>query len=216
MDDLRSDPETCWLLLIRHGATANNEAHPPVLQGQASNDPLSATGRDQAERCGAFLRPLKIAAVYTSPLLRAQQTAEAIARPHELVPRVEDALTESHVGRWEGLDWGTIAAQDPELYRAFMDDPGTHPYPDGESFADVQKRALPVLHRLARAHLGQTIAIIAHNVVHRTLLAAAMDLPLQYSRRVLLENTGVSLVRYRHEKLKTLMVNSVTHMLGLV
>ncbi len=215
MNGLVLAADTCWLLLIRHGATANNEANPPVLQGQGANDALSDLGWQQVRRCRDWLREAPLGAVYSSPLLRARQTAETLAEPHGLEPAIVAELTEADVGQWEGRDWGDIAQSDPEGYRAFMDDPGRVPYPGGESFADVQRRVLPAVLQRAEAHLGQAVAVVAHNVVHRTLVAAAMELPLQHSRRIFLENAGVSLVRFRQGRLKALTINAMDHLLDL-
>ena len=95
-------PDTCWLYLVRHGATANNEARPPRLQGRRTDPALSDEGQEQSRETGRLLASQRIEAVYTSPLLRARQTARAIAEPHGLPVEVVDDLIEVDVGRWEG------------------------------------------------------------------------------------------------------------------
>ena len=125
-------PDTCWLYLVRHGATDNNRARPSRLQGRRTDPGLSAEGLEQARQTGRFLADCRFDALYCSPLLRARQTAEAIAQPHGLSIRVVDELTEVDVGQWEGRAWDEVERTDPEAYRAFMADPATHGYLGGE------------------------------------------------------------------------------------
>ena len=74
------EAETTQLFLVRHGATEANERRPYVLQGNGINFSLSETGRAQARSVGRFLSKFKVEAVYSSPLLRAVETATEIAR----------------------------------------------------------------------------------------------------------------------------------------
>lgn len=75
-----------YLYLIRHGATAANEARPPRLQGRRQNPPLTPLGIRQAEATRDFLAIRPIDHCYSSPLLRAFQTAAIVATPHGLAP----------------------------------------------------------------------------------------------------------------------------------
>src|SRR6266404_3692093 len=145
------------LYLIRHGATEANLAHPPRLQGRRHNPQLSRLGIRQAEATRDFLAIRPIDHCYCSPLLRAVQTAAIVAAPHGLSPHPLDALTECDIGRWEGLDWQAIRYLDADGYRRFHEAPGSHGYPDGESFADVHNRVAPVLDELMIRHAGEAV-----------------------------------------------------------
>src|SRR6185369_16933392 len=79
-------PDVCIAVLIRHGATDASAAHPQILQGSATDSPLSAIGERQAEQTGQFLATRRIDALYCSPMLRARQTAGPIAESHNLDP----------------------------------------------------------------------------------------------------------------------------------
>src|SRR5215472_2174019 len=111
------------LYLIRHGATEANVARPPRLQGRRHNPPLARLGVRQAEATRNLLAIRPIDHCYTSPLLRATQTAAVVVGPHGLVPVPLPALTECDVGRWEGLDWQTIRALDTDNYERFHANP---------------------------------------------------------------------------------------------
>lgn len=204
--------DTCYLFLIRHGATKNNLIRPPVLQGRDADPPLSEEGEAQAALTRDWLAAQPINAFYASTMRRAEQTAQIIAEPHRQPVTTLAEFIEAHVGAWEGKTWQWVEREHPEEYRNFMDDPGRHGYLGGESFADVQMRAVPVIERIVNEHLGQLVTVVAHNVVNRAILAHAMDFPLKYSRRIQQSNCGVNLLRYRDGQFKVLTVNGVFHL----
>lgn len=205
-------PDTCFLFLVRHGATDNNQAQPPRLQGGTSDPSLSTEGRGQAERCGQLFTGQPISAIYSSPLKRAQETAQAIARPHGLTVQMQGAFRECDVGDWDGRDWESIMATWPEEYRRHMEDPGLHGYVGGENFTQVADRVAPAIQELLGKHAGQNVILVAHNIVNRCILAHSMELPLKYARRLKQNNCGVNVLRYRRGELKVVTVNAAWHL----
>jgi broad specificity phosphatase PhoE len=201
-----------YMYLLRHGATDNNVARPPRLQGRRTDPPLSDAGRRQAQAAAALLADYEFSAVYASPLLRSRQTAEIIAAPHQLAVRQESGLIEVDVGDWEGRSWEQIQSSDAQAYRLFMDDPATHPYPGGESFGQVQRRVVPVFERLLAAHPGARIAVVGHNIVNRTYLAFLLGIPAGRAWIISQHNCGVNVVRYRQKKMELRVCNSGFHL----
>ncbi len=199
------------VFLIRHGATVSNRERPYRLQGRGSNLPLDEIGLDQARRSSELLASFPIAAVYSSPLLRARMTGEAIAAPHDLIVSTLEILMEAEIGRWEGLTWDQARAQDPELYEKFHTNPGTVPYPDGEAFLDVQRRVSPAILDLTKQHPGQTIAVIGHNVVNRAYLAGLLGIPIDQARAIRQSNGGINLIEYG-ETVTVEMMNGCLHL----
>jgi broad specificity phosphatase PhoE len=200
------------LFLLRHGATENNLALPPRLQGRHSDPPVSDEGRLQSQRTAECLAAFELRAVYSSPLLRARQTAQAIADRHGLPVTSLPELIEVDVGVWEGRDWDEIERNDAAAYRAFVENPADTPYHGGESFRAVSQRVLPLVERLASEHRGEQIAIVAHNVVNRVVLAPLLGLPLAQARGIRQENCGVNLIRYRDGTARLITLNSVLHL----
>jgi broad specificity phosphatase PhoE len=203
------------LYLLRHGATDANLARPALLQGRKHNPPLAPLGRRQAELTRDFLAVRLLEFCYCSPLLRARQTAAIVAAPHGLEPQPVEALTECDVGRWEGLDWGSIRAEEPENYHRFMKDPAAFGYPGGESLGDVHRRAAPALERLMQVHAGRSLLVVAHNVVNRTYLAVLLGLTPGQARRVSLDNCGISVVVREGDKTTVNTLNAAFHLQGL-
>ncbi len=202
------------LYLLRHGATEANLAQPPRLQGRLRNPPLADIGVRQAELTRDFLAVRALDHCYSSPLLRATQTAAIIAAPHGLTPVVREEFTECDIGRWEGLDWQTIRRQDADSYQQFMANPADFGYPEGESFADVYQRAGPVLEELLRIHAGQAVLVVAHHVVNRTYLAGLLGLTVAQARQVSLDNCGISVVERSGEQTIVSTLNASFHLQG--
>jgi broad specificity phosphatase PhoE len=203
------------LYLIRHGATEANLSSPPRIQGRRSNPPLARLGVRQAEATRDFLAIRPIDHCYCSPLLRAVQTATIVASPHGLSPVSLPALTECDVGRWEGLDWATVRARDPEGYQRFHGNPAAFGYPDGESIAQVHERAAPAIDELLRVHAGESILVVAHHQVNRAYLAALLGIDLGQARQVSLDNCGISVVVRQGERTTVSTLNAAFHLQGV-
>jgi broad specificity phosphatase PhoE len=213
MTTLRKD--TTILYLIRHGATENNLADPPILQGNSVDSPLSAAGRLQAARVTELLAEHEIAAVYSSSMQRAKETAEIIAEPHGLTVTSFDELREVNVGTWEGRSWVEIAQSEPETYKLFMDDASMHGYAGGENLNQVRQRSAAVIERLMQENRGRRIVVVAHNVVNRVFLAPLMYRPMAHARTISQENCCVNVVRLRGDELKLITLNAAFHLEGV-
>src|ERR1700722_4772580 len=125
------------LYLVRHGATDANMQRPYVLQGRGMDLPLNETGRQQAQCVRRLLERTSIAAVYSSSLKRAFDTATAVAEPHRLEVGIVDTLIEADVGKWEGMSWDRIRREFPQECEDFQRDQSRYPYLGGESYGDV-------------------------------------------------------------------------------
>lgn len=212
MSHLTPPADTCLLYLVRHGATENNVANPPRLQGRKSNLGLSPKGREQAADTARWLNAHPLAAVYASPLLRAVETAEAIAAPHRIAIELCEDFIECDIGAWEGRSWGEIEKTDAEAYRLFHHDASTHGYLGGENLSEVLMRVTPAFDAILSRHVGRAIAIVGHNVVNRVWLAHLLGMPLSAARGIPQENCGVNLIHYRDGTAKVWTVNSVSHL----
>ncbi len=173
---------------------------------------MSDEGHQQARDTGRLLAPRPVEVVYSSPLLRARQTAAAIARPHDLAVEIVDDLVEVDVGVWEGRAWDDIERLDVEAYRLFKADAGVHPYLGGENLGTVQARVAPAIGKLMAENLGRSIVAVAHNCVNRSYLAHLLGLPLKRYRSIPQDNCGVNLLRYRDGKVKLITLNTIAHL----
>jgi len=154
------------LLIARHGRTADNAAG--RILGRR-DPPLDRAGREEARALAASLDGIALAALWTSPLLRARQTAAVVGEAAGLEPVVLDALAESPRGRWEGRTVSDLAAEEPERFAAFEAGEPAFAFPGGESLREQADRTRAALDRIA---LGPRPALaVAHAGTIRAALA---------------------------------------------
>jgi alpha-ribazole phosphatase len=157
---------------------------------------LSPRGERRARHLGVLLRRMPIDAVYTSPLRRALDTAAALAATHNLTPIELDDLRELDFGACEGRTYAEIAAEQPELFRAWMRTPTDVRFPGGESYAQLRRRALTASRELRRRHASGTFAIVSHGGVIRALLADALEMPDEAIFHLDVRYGGVSMIEW--------------------
>lgn len=146
------------LYLVRHGETDWNRAH--RIQG-STDIPLNDTGRTQALATGRLMAGRQWDAVYASPLSRAFETAQIISREVGAgAPRSMAQIVERHYGDAEGVE-------ETELDRRY---PGDTPIPGRETREAVVDRALPALIALAERHEGESVIVVSHGGVIRSIL----------------------------------------------
>jgi 2,3-bisphosphoglycerate-dependent phosphoglycerate mutase len=178
------------IIAVRHGETAWNVD--TRIQGQLDIG-LNERGRWQAQRVAAALRDEPIAALYTSDLARAHQTAQPLAELIGLPLRPDTGLRERGFGVFEGKTFVQIEAEHPEDARRWRERDvhyrlGGH----GESLAVFFERTVSAFKRLAAAHPGEQIAVFAHGGVMDMLYRAASNIPLAAPRTWQLSNTAIN------------------------
>ncbi len=164
------------LFLVRHGNTIDEESK-KIYKGRL-DVPLSRAGVERMERAGAFLASFKIDRVYTSTLSRSIDSGHAVARALDLDIEIEPAFDEVDFGLWEGLSFLDIRERYPKELDLWIQDPGTHPPPQGESFRHARKRSMERLRQIVDESQGNTIAIVAHAGILRIMIFSLLDLRL--------------------------------------
>ena len=166
------------ILLARHGETDwNREGR---FQGWA-DPPLNATGRAQAVDLSVQLMAEELAAVYSSPLRRAYETAEVVAASRALEPVTVDALREVDVGSWSGLSRAEIEQRFPEQYARWLD--YGRGWEDGETYEQMVDRVVEALQELAEGRDGERILAVTHGGPMRAASAFADRLSYAEARR---------------------------------
>lgn len=173
--------DTTEFVILRHGQTADNVAG--ILQGHR-NTPLDDTGRSQAHRAAKRLAGTHFDVIYSSDLLRAFETAEIIGKAVGVTPVPTRDLREWHLGELEGQHSKELWESHFEIMNCFLEDKGDIPVPGGESRYTFEKRVTDFLEKVAEAHIGQSVLLVAHTGVlhaifkHITGLGAGRCLPL--------------------------------------
>ncbi len=149
------------LILIRHGETDwNVEGR---YQGQA-DPPLNEKGLEQAHQLVEELEGVGLEVLFTSPLLRAKQTAEVVADPLGIHLQIEPRLMEIHQGDWQTRLRSEIESLYPDLFHRWETEPWEVSPPEGEHLNQVQRRVNTALDEILTRHQGQTVGIVAHRI----------------------------------------------------
>jgi len=202
------------IVLIRHGQTAwNREVR---FRGRADVE-LDETGLRQAEATGRYLAARwPVTAVYASPMCRAMQTAEAIARIQGLTARPLEGLLDIDFGEWQGLSPNEVAQRYPNLYRAWLEAPHTVHFPGGESLDVVRKRVVAALDEVIARHPEQSVALVSHTVVNRVLLCAVLGLGNEHFWRLRQETCAVNVFDAEDDGTFTIaLLNDTCHLHAL-
>ena len=179
------------LLLVRHGETEWNREG----RYQGSVDvPLNPTGQRQAAALAAQLRAEPIAAVYSSTLQRAYDTAVPIAMAHGLAVVRDPRLNEINQGLWEGLRPADIVLRWPDLHAQWEQEPLAVRLPEGETLEDVRARVLAALDDILIAWTGHTVCVVAHKVSLSVVKSLALGIPLLEALRVMPPNASIHAV----------------------
>ncbi len=189
-------------MLLRHGESEGNAQG--RMQGRRDY-PLSALGREQAARAGAFIGASGLAfnAVYSSPLKRAFQTADIVAetgiRPHALI---DEDLPEIGAGSLEGLNEAEIREAHPEFMHRPLGETGDFAAYGGESNADVQARLTRLMTRLEARHreAEERVLLVGHGGFHYQLVKALVCEPIPRVCILKFGNCTVSLLRMRERR----------------
>lgn len=189
-------------MLLRHGESEGNAQG--RMQGRRDY-PLSPLGREQATRAGAFIvaTGLPFAAVYSSPLKRALETARIIQRSGALPePVIDDDLPEIGAGSLEGMNETDIVAAHPTFLHRPLRETGDFATYGGESYEDVQARVSRVLARLEGRHrqAAERVLLVGHGGFHYQLSKALVCEPIPRVCILKFGNCTVSLLRLRERR----------------
>ncbi|MFD5824936.1 bifunctional RNase H/acid phosphatase [Lentzea sp. NPDC060358] len=198
------------LILLRHGQTALSVER--RYSGRGDHE-LTELGLEQAEKAAERLSKVDgIAAVVSSPLRRAAQTARKLADKIGAEVVTHQGLIETDFGTWEGLTFAEAAAQDPEVHRRWLGDTSVKP-PNGESFDEVHARVRKARAEIIAEYGGSTVVVVSHVTPIKTLLRQALDVGPQFLFRMHLDLTGVSIAEFYpdgHASVK--LVNDTSHL----
>ncbi|MCC6825549.1 MAG: histidine phosphatase family protein [Acidobacteria bacterium] len=209
-------PPPTRLFLIRHGQSAGNAegrfgGHGPT--------PLSDLGLRQAERTAKLLDREGIAAIYSSDLLRAVQTADALAKLSDLPINATPAFRERHVGVLEGLTFEESKQQYPKDYYALVNRDVNFVISGGESYRHLLKRATAKLGEILRNHQGERIAIFTHTgaICYLTLhLMGAIRRDTKQTPWLITSNCGINRFEIRgRTNIRILALNDTRHLTAI-
>ena len=198
------------MILIRHGESIWNQER--RIQGNL--DPsLSDRGKAQARLLAGRLKGRVFAALYTSPLRRALETAVILGESTGLAPRPVDGLREIRLGEWEGRTTTELRTMSGNLYDRWIDRPlDVCSPPGGEEISAFQQRAMGTIEGLRMAHTDADFLVVTHGGVIKAYLCHVLGLSLNRLFRIKADNTAVTEILFNGDMPQLALLNDTCHL----
>lgn len=197
--------------LIRH-ASCNGLGQ--TLWGRTPGVCLNETGKVEVHRLVERFREIPLQAIYSSPLERALETAETIARTQKLEVNRNSAFDEVDFGEWTGKSFDTLSGD--EVWRRFNSVRSATRIPGGESFLEVQTRAVTELERLSLQHNNARIVIVSHADVIKAAVGYFTTTPIDLLQRIEISPCSVSVVVIDKDSSRLLTINNTSALSDLL
>ena len=196
------------LILVRHGQTPWNKKG--RFQGQSLVG-LNQRGIMQAQRVAEALLPMKLTALYSSPLPRTLMTAQEISR--ELcIPVVPlEGIKEVNLGEMEGKTGQEMRTEYAQVYATWRRDPSEVVFPGGESMLALQERAWRATEDIEKTHPRDVIVAVSHNFAIRAILCRFLGLPFSRFPCLRVDLASISIIQVNSKSRQVLTINDRCH-----
>lgn len=195
------------LTLVRHGETVWN--HLKKIQGITDIE-LSKLGFEQVNKLSFSLQHENFDRIITSPLKRAYDTAQAIAKYHALPITVENDLHELNAGELEGLTFQDLQLRYAEFLNKWMIDHSSVTIPQGESLQEVQDRVWPVIQRIMAT--SENALVVSHSFVIITILCKVRNLSLSHSKEMRVGVASKTCLDIENGTIDVVLFNDTDHL----
>lgn len=196
------------IFLIRHGETLWNSEH--RIQGHIDS-PLTPTGLAQAQALAQRLQKQSFAALYSSDLGRAYQTAQYLAKTTGLPIIVDPRLRERNLGCLQGLTRSEAQQQFPEEYQLYKTLDPDYLIPNGESLRQFRQRCISCLEEIVQKHPGEHILVVSHGGVLINVFKHILQLPYDMPRRFEIFNVSLNVFSYQADNWKLETWGDISH-----
>lgn len=182
------------IFVIRHCEAAGNKDR--TFQGHTDGPPTE-NGWAQLERLAERMKNEPIDAIYSSPLIRARETAEAVNRNFGYTVNIRKDLIEINGGVWEGKRWADLPTLYPEASHNWSLEPYKFHPENGEAMADVYERIYNAVLSVAKENKGRNVAVVSHGCAIRNLICKVKGMPIEQLNDVeWCDNTAVYIIDF--------------------
>jgi broad specificity phosphatase PhoE len=196
------------LILARHGETVWNVEK--IYRGRADVN-LDEVGIKQAELLGKYLSNWKLEAIYSSPLKRALDTANIVARYQKIGVYVAEGFIDFDYGKWQSLPEEEAKRLYPTLHNEWHNNPHKVKMPGGESLEDVRKRAIEVVNDVLSKYQG-SILLVSHRVVIKVLICSLLGLDNSHFWNINQDVGGITIFNYVDGRFVLTRHNDTSHL----
>ena len=219
MNELFESPaeDITRLILVRHGRTKKNFES---RIGAREDSPLDELGQEQARLVAERLREFPITRIFSSPIRRTRETAEAIAGRLSLDIEFSDDLTEYNFGVIGGMTMAEIQQKYPSVYKDLQDWIHQTPaenirrkvVPEAETFEHLEQRVLTFTDFITEHYLGQTIAAVTHLAIIKVFIASLFGHTVHKPMNFIADNTSVTVIDFLRKRPILMSFNDTRHL----
>jgi probable phosphomutase (TIGR03848 family) len=196
-------------LLIRHAV--NDFVKTGKLAGWTPEVHLNDEGNAQAAALGLRLAGAKIDAIYSSPLERTVETAQAVIQHHpNLQLNLLDTIGEVRYGEWQGQELGKLAQK--KLWRIVQANPSRARFPNGEAMRDAQMRAVNAIETLSEKHPHATVAVVSHSDIIKMIVTHYLGLHLDLFQRIEISPASLTIIGLGFGRPNIVQVNETSYL----
>lgn len=194
------------IFLLRHGETESNRDN--IVSGVLDSK-LTYLGKIQAKKLAKLLEKEDIDIIYSSPLKRALETAQEIAKKHKLKVIINNQLREINLGEFEGKSWDYVYKKIPK-WREIR-----HKYrpKEGETQEELNIRASSFLENIKRKHKTKTIVIVAHGSINKAILGNLLDVDIKSRSSIIQSNACVNFIEINNKGIRVCKINNTDHLI---
>jgi broad specificity phosphatase PhoE len=186
------------LYLLRHAEKDSGDFYNPHLRHQ--DRPLSARGRQEAQKLAGWFAEKKLSAIYISGYQRTRQTIQPVAEYFHLVPTVDERLNEIDNGMVDEMTGEEFRMAWPEEWQVFKAHQADFRFPGGETGAEAQSRIVDFVAEKLHQHRGETILAVSHDVLIRLWMCHLLGLPVYQRDRFQVDLCGLTEVLYLEDE----------------
>jgi len=195
--------------LVRHGTTEWNKEE--IFRGRLDCK-LNETGQAEARALAENFTDISLQAVYSSPLSRAVETAQAVAQAKALPVVTHPGFIDMDFGEWQGLPLREVRERYSALYRLWRERPEAVHFPGGENLTQVRARAWEGLQKVLRDNPERNALILSHRVVTKILICAVLGLDDSHFWQIKQDTTAVNCIEYNRGSFVTSLINDTCHL----
>ena len=193
---------------MRHAQAKNNVDR--VLAGRSDGIPLTDLGLQQAEKIANFLEPLKISAIYSSPIERALHTTKIVSNKLNLQYKIDNRLTEIEMGSFSGMLYEEMFAKHGNIFLKFYQDNPLIEKNGVETFSDVKKRVLDMVNYCSQKHDNENILLVTHMDPIKAMVSTVLQLKPESLYELIIRNASLTIVKKEQSNFSMVAINSMS------
>ncbi len=196
-----------FIVFLRHGQAINNTKR--LLAGRTPGVPLTKTGIDQAKKIAKFLKPFNLSTIYSSPIERAKDTAEIVAKYNSIDFHIDERLNELDMGKFTGMEYDKIFKSHGNVFLKFYQGELEIAHQGVETFAQVKKRILGMVDHVIKEHVDENVLLVTHMDPIKAMISTVMDLKPNSLFELIIENASLTVFKEEEGKFSVSAINAM-------